>query len=336
MHGKVLLMNQPGALVISLDFELHWGVFDKRSPDEYHAHLHGTRAAIAGMLDCFSRYNVHATWATVGLLFTRGRHDAERVSPQVRPSYTRPELSPYPILSRAGASSEDDPAHFASDWVRRISQTPGQEIGTHTFSHYYCLEFGQTHHQLRADLEAAQYVAARDGITLRSIVFPRNQFDSRSLAVCAEFGLVSFRGNPSHPLYLPRADADNSVLRRAGRLLDAYVPLTQTPDHVHSECGLVNVPATRFLRPWHPASRHFERLKRRRIMTEMRRAARHGGLYHLWWHPHNFGAYPAENLDMLDELLRYAAHLRTRYGMRSWSMADAAHQLVVCQTKEES
>src|SRR5262245_13071649 len=58
-----------GALVISLDFELHWGVRDKRPVDgSYRENLLGAREAIPRMLDLFEEFGIAATWATVGFL----------------------------------------------------------------------------------------------------------------------------------------------------------------------------------------------------------------------------------------------------------------------------
>jgi hypothetical protein len=56
----------------------------------------------------------------------------------------------------------------------------------------------------------------------------------------------------------------------------------------------------------------------------MTRAAAEGHLFHLWWHPHNFGVDLRENLDVLSALLRHFSELQERYGMQSLSMADVA------------
>src|SRR3546814_17510931 len=61
--------------------------------------------------------------------------------------------------------------------VRRILQCPDQEIATHSYSHYYCLEPGQTDDQFRAALRAATAQLREWNIDCRSIVFPRNPYD---------------------------------------------------------------------------------------------------------------------------------------------------------------
>lgn len=60
--------TQKGSFTISLDFELFWGVRDKRTTDSYKNNLEGTIEVIPKLLDIFEQYNIHVTWATVGLL----------------------------------------------------------------------------------------------------------------------------------------------------------------------------------------------------------------------------------------------------------------------------
>src|SRR5256885_2930105 len=51
---------------------------------------------------------------------------------------------------------------------------------------------------------------------------------------------------------------------------------------------MVDIPASRFLRPV-GNSAVLERLRLQRITSAMETAARRRRLFHLWWHPHNFG-----------------------------------------------
>jgi hypothetical protein len=68
--------------------------------------------------------------------------------------------------------------------------------------------------------------------------------------------------------------------------------------------------------------RHLESARLSRIRRTLRFAALQGRIFHLWWHPHNFGLHPEENLRFLRGVLTEFAHCRQRYGMRSLSMAD--------------
>ena len=320
-----------GALVISLDFELHWGVRDKRSVATYRENLLGARRAVPAMLAMFREFGVRATWAVVGLLLAESRREMLDRMPARRPRYRRADLSPYDTLAEVGENERDDPYHFAASLVRRIAATPGQEIGTHTFGHYYCLEDGVGADDLRDDLDAAIAIT-RDkvGRTPRSIAFPRNQFDDDALAVCGALGLVAYRGNPAGWAYRARRDGDESPVRRAVRLIDAYAPITGSHVRRPSANGTrapVDVAATRYLRPYTPRLRHLEPLRLRRLRREMQRAARHGLVCHFWWHPHDFGRHLNENLAVLARLLTCFRDLRERAGMESLTMGEVSDRM---------
>ena len=326
-----------GALVISLDFEIHWGVRDTRAPDsDYRTNLLGVRQAIPAVLDLFEKYGIAATWATVGLLFARSRAEAMETAPRTRPAYQNPALDPYD--EPLGEGEDDDPLHYAPSLIDAIRHRPGQEIGSHTYSHYYCLEPGQTAETFRADLDSATAIAGRHGIVLRSIAFPRNQFNPAYLAVMRNAGIRVYRGNESSWIY--QARTTHSPLIRGARLLDQYVPLSGTHltgwTSVAQPEGLANIPASRFLRPYSPGLRHLDGLRMLRIESEMREAASLQQIYHLWWHPHNFGRSTAENLAFLEAILLRFAGMRARYGMRSLNMAQAAAMVIPSLSKEAS
>lgn len=320
-----------GILAISLDFELHWGMRDKVRVDGYKAHVLGVRNVVPALLDLFEVYGIHATWATVGLMFCATREELLASLPERKPAYTNPRLSPYLALDDLGEDERDDPYHYAPSLIRMIASRPHQEVGTHTFSHYYCLEPGQDSEMFKDDLRAALRVAARYGLRLRSLVFPRNQFNPRYLVACREVGITSYRGNPTSWLYQARSEEQEVLLRRGGRLVDAYINLSSHNTHPIRDMGEgvpVNVPASRFLRPWSARLRALESLRLRRIRADVTHAAKTGGMYHLWWHPENFGANPEPNIAFLTHILRHYAEMRERYGMESLNMGELADRVL--------
>lgn len=316
----------PGALVVSLDFELFWGVRDKRTLEAYRSELLGAREIIPDILDMFEAYGVHATWATVGMLFLAGRAEVEQAAPSLRPTYADRSLSAYEAVSALGDDELSDPFHFAPSLIRRIAATPGQEIGTHTFSHYYCLEEGQTPEQFEADLRAALAVAERFGVTVSSLVFPRNQYDARYLEAARRVGVRIFRGTEDAEAYRARPDGAQQRRIRILRLADAYLNLTgnHTAPYPGAGGALANVPSSRLLRPFAPRLSMLEPLKRRRIYAGLEEAARAGRVFHLWWHPHNFGRHRAQNLDLLRKMLERYHALSRSHGMMSLNMGEIA------------
>lgn len=319
--------SQPGVFTVSLDFELYWGMRDKTDLGSYAENLLGARNVIPCLLDLFAQSNVHVTWATVGFLFFDEKDELLAHVPALTPRYVDAKLSPYDHVFRIGPNERKDPFHYARSLIRRILQYPGQEIGTHTFSHYYCLAQGQTLDEFRADLVAAHAAARQLGIEVRSLVFPRNQWRPDYLGVCAETGIRVVRGLRQTWMYRPGKGA-NSAVRRAFRLADSYVNISGHHSHkpICCEAGPINVLSSRFLRPFSPRLARLTPLHLQRIRAGMRYAAKNNLTYHLWWHPHNFGLHQEENLSNLKNILAHFDMLADEYGMVSRSMGEFVPQ----------
>jgi peptidoglycan/xylan/chitin deacetylase (PgdA/CDA1 family) len=322
--------DRRGVLLISLDFELHWGVRDQKTVDDYRDNLLGVREAVPALLNTFSEYGIHATWATVGFLFFENREQLLRGLPVQRPQYANRALNPYEHLHEIGENEEQDPFHYAPSLIKRIASTPNQEIGTHTFSHYYCLERGHDLETFKDDLRAAIRAAEALRVRLHSIVFPRNQTNRAYLEACAELGIRAYRGTVASRAWAASDEEGESLPRRGTRLLDAYLRIAgdhSYPLRATAAARPYNMPASNFLRPYSRRLSPLEPLRLRRITRDLASAARRGGVYHLWWHPHNFGTHLEENLAFLRAILeQFRTHERT-YGMRSMNMGELAREL---------
>lgn len=324
-------MERPPALVVSIDVELRWGLRDLLPPDggAYRENLLGAREVLPRLLDVFEAYGVRATWAVVGFLMAATREEqlAHAPPPALRPAYADRRLDPYGEAT--GRGEEDDPLHFGASLVKQIRARTGQEIATHTFSHYYCLEPGQSQEAFAADLAAALGIAAARGIRLFSAVLPRGQVNPAYSAALAGAGFGAVRGGQRGWLYRPATDAAfRAPARRAARLVDAYTGASGA--HVSSwadvagAAGPCDVAASMFLRPYSPRLRHLEALRLARIRRGMRAAAARGGVFHLWWHLHNSGRHQDQNLGALRAVLDGFAECRERSGMRSMTMGEVA------------
>jgi hypothetical protein len=280
------------------------------------------------LLDLFSEYEIHATWATVGFLFCDRTRTLLKFAPnQHRPAYENQTLSPYHDLPPEEATDTPDSMFFAPSLIRLIANTAHQEVATHSFSHYYCLEKGQDIEAFRQDLVAARVAAKALGLELRSMVFPKNQCNDAFLKVCAEIGILAYRGNPPSWLYRAAADDEQGYVKRLCRLIDTYLPLGSSNCYPQPElCGSVpiNIPASRFLRPYSRMFRMFEPLRLQRIRNDLTEAAQNNKFYHLWWHPHNFGMNTAANLMVLRKVLEHYRSLSEVYGMESLNMGEMA------------
>lgn len=309
---------------MSLDFELAWGVLDTLGAEgAYRANLLGARDAVPRTLDLFEEFGVAATWATVGFLFAESRDELLAYAPERRPRYTDRRLDTY--TERLGAGEKDAPLHFAPSLISEIASRPRQEIASHTFSHYYCLEPGQTFDEFAADLDAARRIAAARGHEVTSLVFPRNQYRADYMPALTRSGFTAYRGPEPNWLNRPRPGASGSSLVRAVRLTDVYLDLTGPSavpwTDVAQPDGLANVRSSRFLRP-RAANAFLERLRWQRVAAAMTAAATRGALFHLWWHPHNFGADVAGNLEALRKHLELFVRLRDEHGFGTYTMAE--------------
>ncbi len=296
--------------------------------EQYRKKLLGERRVIKDLLELFQEYGIHCTWAIVGFLFAETRDELIEAVPSTRPQYQDLTLSPYNSLDKIGKDEHEDPFHYGASLIALIAATPHQEIGTHTFSHYYCLEKGQGADAFRADLNAAIDIAGKRNLRLESIVFPRNQCNGQYLRICKEAGIKAYRGNERSWIYRAKSREEETLLRRGVRLIDAYLPVaghnSYGLDNLGSELPF-NIPSSRFLRPFSSKLRILEPLRISRIQSELRYAAKNGLIYHLWWHPHNFGDHTDENLRILKSILDCFRSMKEDYGMDSFTMGELAH-----------
>ena len=314
-----------GTFMVSLDFELFWGMLEVRSLESYQDNILGGKKAIPQLLQLFETYGIHATWATVGFLFADNYEEAARFFPELRPSYVKPELDGYAHFEKIGRDEQTAPCFYAPGLLEKIAATPGQEIGSHTFCHYYCREKGQTVEQFEADMAAAREIAASKGYNVTSVILPRNQSEPEYTAVLRKVGFTAYRAEEADWIHRGFRKWEFQVPYRLLHLLDMYLPLTGRCCYApRQENGIWNLVGSRIFRPIFRPLEFLEGVKLRRIKKEMLYAAKRGLIYHLWWHPHNLGVRTEENLAQLEELFRYYEELKEKYGMQCLNMGEAA------------
>lgn len=291
----------------------------------------GARVAIPQILQLFLKYDIHATWAIVGLLYCKDKQELLSYFNTMDIPYENAAFSPVVNLSKVGANETVDPYHFGMSLIDMIRETSNQEIGTHTFTHYYCLEDGQNIEHFEKDLAAVSSLGKT-----ASLVFPRNQVNPHYLHVCKERGVKAYRGNEKNWMYKAHKSEQNSWLKRFCRLVDAYVNISGN----HTYClknietdPIVNIPASRFLRPYNRSLSILEQLRLRRIKKGLTKAAKKNELYHLWWHPHNFGRDTKENLQFLEEILKHVDYLKKKYNFQSLHMREVTEVLKIISAK---
>jgi peptidoglycan/xylan/chitin deacetylase (PgdA/CDA1 family) len=310
------------ALVISLDFELVWGLFDHITIQDKVAYFDNTLEVIPRLLDTFEKNNIHITWAIVGMLFNENWEEWYANQPSLLPTYENQKLNPYSYGEQHSKTGLDR-FFFAPQLIKAIQSLKGQEIGSHTYSHYYCLEKGQTQSQFDADLQQAVSIANKFSIKMESLVFPRNQFNESYLEVCQKNQIKTVRTNPN--VWYWDANIPDTIFTKLTRTGDAYLPLgkkSYKADSIESSV-VVGQAASRFLRPQHSQSL-LNTTRVHRIKNEIIQAAKNGEVYHLWWHPHNFGIDPEGAMKALYDIIQVFQQCQQTYGMESLTMRELA------------
>ena len=321
-------MSKKGTFVISLDFELHWGSIETKTVLDNQAQQYflNTRNVIPQMLNLFKENNIHATWAIVGMLFNRNPKEWYDRLPATIPSYNNDKVSGYDWVNKNGFLKDDDLFHFAPELIQKIKSTSNQEVGTHTYSHYFCLEEGQTIQQFRNDLKCANELANEAGIVLHSLIFPRNQYNDAYMSVCQEFGISAVRTCPNIWYWSPTAQS--GLFRKIFRTGDAYVKMQPIKpvflNDIKADRLPVQLPASRLYRPWSKKFSVFNKMKIKRILNEMTSAAETGAYYHLWWHPENLGTFPDQCMGELEHIIKHYQFLKKEFGFESYTMKEVA------------
>jgi peptidoglycan/xylan/chitin deacetylase (PgdA/CDA1 family) len=267
-----------GALCISIDLELAWGVWDAVTPQYIAKCVALERPIVRQILGQFERHAIEATWAIVARLLT--------------PS-----------------ASADSEAWCAPDLVEAIrAASPRQEIGSHTFSHIYFDKAGRE--AVRDDLEAAAQIHREHGLDFNTFVFPRNSI--AYLEELTRVGIKVFRGMDLgwQTRLAPLGDAPRRLANLADKIVPVPPSLVRPRRHPG---GLVELPASMLLMGRNGPRRliHPKALETKAALG-LRAAARTGGIFHLWFHPSNFYYDTDVQLSVLDAILSRACRLRDR------------------------
>ena len=269
-------MKRKGKLVISIDLELAWGVWDKLTPAQLAAAETEERPICAALLALFERHGVPATWAMVaGLLDTGG------------------------AAGRPGSAA----CWYAPDIVERIAASKvGHEIGSHGGRHIYFNAIDKA--AARADLDFARAIHRAHGLAFKSLVFPRNAVGH--LDVLAEAGLATYRGPDLQ--WFPMLAGPARMVTRAANLADKLLPIPPRTSEPQSHDRLIELPGSMLLLGRNGLRRFaFPAVTRRKLAMGLARAAESGGIFHFWFHPSNFYVRRQEQLDTVDWFLQRAA-----------------------------
>ena len=270
-----------GALCISIDLELLWGVWDHVTASDARACATLEREIVRRLLGLFRTHEVPVTWAFVGRLLDDAR-------------------------GFDGLLGDRD-CWFAPDLIDGIRTDPIEhEIATHSYGHVY---FGESPAEaVRDDLARAKAVHQEHGLPFRSLVFPRNQV--AHLDLIAQAGIEVFRSVDAGVLETVgrRAPHLRPLVNLADKALPVAPPVVLP---VRRENGLIELPSSLMLIGRNGLRKVVTAASlRAKLRAGLRRSVESGHLFHLWFHPSNFYTAMDSQFDVLDSVLGEAAELR--------------------------
>lgn len=284
-------------LIVSLDFEMRWGVQDRLQddPNKYKDNLLSVRKNVPWILDIFKERNIKATWASVGALACKDWDEFYQHKPDLLPNYK--DQQKHYVNNYNKSIDPQGSMHFADDLIKMILSTPGQELGMHTFGHIYGTEEHVTYDEFAADLVAnINIFFNKFGVTPQSLVYPRNQVIYETKLI--QDGLISsFRGNESSDRYSAKSQREKKYWNRALALLDAINPLISYA-HSIERASESNIQSSAMLRI------HMNSFIRKLHLYKLKTNILNLGsddYYHIWFHPHNIG----KSLKRKDDFVKF-------------------------------
>jgi len=317
-------LKHRGTFVFSLDYELYWGVWDSQDHNYIEQLSRVNTEVIPRLLALTQKYNIRLTFATVGSLMCKNFVEWQELI-QIKKyqlSYINEGLN---ILKNTNLQSQKPDVLFAHDLVLTISKEKMHEIASHTFGHIYCNEVGLKIEECSKDFNLfKRKYQGLFGSQPFSIVFPRNQYNTKVLELSKDFGVRVYRGN--EPTWIYRT-SDRKTYRnkfkRVLRFFDTYLNIAGNNTPIPSiDWDLINIPSSRFFRPFNEKLALLESIKLRRIFNQMAHAAKVDGVFHLWCHPHNLIQHQDVVFAQLEEIFKRADKLN----LESLTMYDCAQK----------
>lgn len=285
-------MTQKGTVVISIDCEYAWGAYDRNYFNRLKPVLERVDETIDMVLTIMSRYSVPGTWAIVSHLVYDCRPNSvicqhlENLT-----SYTPPCKSNLP-----------ERLWYRPDIVGRILKADAaHEIAGHGF-HHLVLDERTVPKAARIEIRATRdLLQSLSGRPIISYIHPRNILGHLHLLWQYNIHVVrgSTRSLTSHRL-VPTS------VTRLNRLLSEYAgtaPHLVSP--IELESGVVRVPGSKQIKPrrswWRVLPEHTEV---KRIKRGIERTITEGGIFHIWFHPHDLVSSEDKSLDIFKTTIK--------------------------------
>lgn len=303
-RGPCVYTATPPTLLLTFDFELAWGAFDKRfGPRLLDAAKWTHDVGVPMILQWLSEHGISATWATVGACMLDHLPAVADLA-EVRYQHFR---KPWFSLVPPGSSEHSAPEWFGASLIRQIqTTTPHQEIAFHSFSHVLFGHPGTSRERAQQELNTCAQIAHELGISPLSFVFPRNSIAHLDLLRAAGFTCYRAEDNLTFGPYR---------IIGLGRCMSVIADLAGiTPRVVEPQvlAGLVAIPGSLMIRSatgWRRIIPKGSRL--RRLLRGLDRVCAEGGVLSVWLHPEQL----FQQQSLHDTLLSFMTEARRRIHM---------------------
>ena len=299
-----------GAFVLSLDTELAWGMLHRGGYAGHELEFERTRYVVERLLELLVQYNISATWAVVGKLLEE---------PPVPGNGAASGSRQRPEWWRTG----EDHYWSAPDIVEKILACPvPQEIGCHTYTHMIMGTPGADREALDREIKHCRNLARRRGVTLRSFVYPRNVVSD--VDVLEQNGFTAYRGVArSWAWRVP------GIAGRVARVVEQLLPVAAPVTYPTVHGGIVDLPASTLYLHRNGWAKYLPiRMRVRKSIASLHKAALSGGLFHLWTHPFNLASDPDGLLNGLARVFQEVNALRDSGLLVNHTMAGLAAEAV--------
>ncbi len=313
--------DNTGYFVFSLDTELATGFFDLDAERAALFSPDGSRErwSIHSLLDLMDEFDIRATWAITGHIF-----------------YRECEKCPVcPIQEWKGiyksfdeAYGTNNPLWYGADVVEEIQRRGHHEIGFHGYTHRVFTPATMSAQEAEFEITEWKRVASRIGIEGKSVIFPRDKIGY--LDLFARHGFKCYRSEAHLSIWI-RNRFFGSYLKTLDHILGITTPPLYTLDELpRTADGMIDITESMHLKGfnWNVEkildSANLHRLRLRRAVRGIHKAAEQRKVIHLWAHPWEFQT--EKDMDKMRYIFEAVAEEQTAGRLQSTTMSALAEK----------
>lgn len=314
--------DQTGYFLFSLDTELAWGYFDLHrvrskifSPDGSRE-----RRSVELLLDVLDEFGVVATWAVVGHLFYARCEECE-ICPII------PWKGRYRSFEEVYGTN--NPLWYGAGVIETLlTRGSHHEIAFHGYTHEVFDESTMSEKAARIEIQEWLRLSGRKGLVPQTVIFPRDKVGH--LDLFKEAGFICYRTEEDLPR-LFRLRHIGALIKAVDHVLALSSPPVYELKGIESS-GLVNVRSSQNFFGFHRKtemildSLNLHRLRIKRMIRGVRKAADEKKIIHIWAHPWAFQT--KKDIEKLRYLLGYVSDEVTQGRIQSIGMADLARRAI--------